>query len=383
MIGLATPYLTNNFGTKLQAFALQSAVRALGHEAEIIGYTFGESGSRLRKMLAPQIWRYKFEKRRKEKILRRYPEILRGYAVRERAFERFTREKLCISDTCTTLQTAREQARKYSAVVCGSDQIWLPSHIIADYYTLRFVPADAVRVAYAPSFGLGRVPLLLKRDYAAFLKRMDRISVRESAGQAFVRDLIHREVPVVLDPTLLLDKSEWSRNLAGVRCPSEGKFILGYFLGKNGAHREKVRALKKKTGFKIVALPHIDGVAGADASYADELLYDAGPAEFVSLIQNAEYVCTDSFHGSVFSLIQQKEFFIFERFSATEKGSTNSRIYSLTEMLGLEGRLLDNETGIRKDWGELLRQTIDYCRVNAGLAAQRAKSMDYLKKALE
>ena len=128
-------------------------------------------------------------------------------------------------------------------------------------------------------------------------------------------------------------------------------------MGKNIEHRKFAERLKAKTGCKIVSLNHADEYVKYSDKFADETPYDVGPKEFLNLIRNAEYICTDSFHGTVFSLINNKKFFTFERYSSKNgKISTNSRIYSLLGIMNLQNRVLKGNEDIEK----VLNYEIDF-----------------------
>lgn len=122
------------------------------------------------------------------------------------------------------------------------------------------------------------------------------------SGCDIIKNLTNKEAQLVLDPTLMVDKKIWDK-MSGSTPKVDGEYIFCYFLGKNPEHRKKVRKLAEKTGLKVVCLPYIDGYTESDNGYADLALYDIAPDGFVNLIKNAKYVCTDSFHGSVFSTI--------------------------------------------------------------------------------
>ena len=159
----------------------------------------------------------------------------------------------------------------------------------------------------------------------------------------------------------------------------KGKYILCYFLGKNIEHRKFAERLKEKTGYKIVSLNHADEYVKYSDKFADEIPYDIGPKEFLNLIKNAEYVCTDSFHGTIFSLINNKKFFTFERYkNKNSKMSTNSRIYSLLKIVDLEERLLKGNESI-----EDVNKNIDFEKVNINLEKLRENSKKFLKNSLK
>ena len=156
-------------------------------------------------------------------------------------------------------------------------------------------------------------------------------------------------------------------------------YILCYFLGNNLPHREFAKGLKKRTGCKIVALPHLDEFVRSDEGYADEMMYDVDPADFLNLIRNASYVCTDSFHCSVFSMLYRKEFFSFRRYTRNTKSSTNSRLDTLFKLSGIKGRILNGDEDIQK----CLDMKINYDDVHKNIGIVRDESYQYLSKALE
>ena len=160
----------------------------------------------------------------------------------------------------------------------------------------------------------------------------------------------------------------------------KGRYILCYFLGVNREHRKMAEQLKKKTGLKIVTLPHLDEYVASDEKFGDYRLFDIGPAEFVNLIRNAEYVLTDSFHGTCFSILNHKKFVTFSRFQATNSESTNTRIDSLLVGLHLEKRRITvSECNIV----EIIEKEIDYEITDGILEKMRSESCDYLKSAIE
>ena len=180
------------------------------------------------------------------------------------------------------------------------------------------------------------------------------------------------------DPTLLLDKSEWMEIQQEEPIIKED-YIFCYFLGKNIEHRKFAERLKEKTGCKIVSINHSDEYVKYSDKFADEAPYNVGPGEFVNLIRNAKFVCTDSFHGTVFSLINQVPFFTFERFSnKNSKMSTNSRIYSLLDLVDLKDRLLQGNENI----DEILNNVIDFEKVNKKIADFRNSSKQFIETAL-
>lgn len=211
-----------------------------------------------------------------------------------------------------------------------------------------------------------------------FLKKIKHIGVREESGQKLVKEIANRDVPVVCDPTLLFTGDEWMA-IQQKEPIVKGKYILCYFLGNNPPHREFAKRLKEATGYKIIALTHLDEFVKSDEGYADETPYDIDPADFLNLIRNAEYVCTDSFHCSVFSILYKRQFFTFRRYNRNTKQSTNSRLDTLFHMAGITGRLLTGEENI----ADCLKIETDFESVHKKLEGIRQKSYEYLLAALK
>ena len=193
-----------------------------------------------------------------------------------------------------------------------------------------------------------------------------------------VKEIANRDVPVVCDPTLLFTGDEWMA-IQQKEPIVKGKYILCYFLGNNPPHREFAKRLKEVTGCKIIALTHLDEFVKSDEGYADETPYDIDPADFLNLIRNAEYVCTDSFHCSVFSILYKRQFFTFRRYNRNTKQSTNSRLDTLFHMAGISGRLLTGEENI----ADCLKIETDFESVHKKLEGIRQKSYEYLLAALK
>ena len=151
-------------------------------------------------------------------------------------------------------------------------------------------------------------------------------------------------------------------------------YIFAYFLGANPEYRKQVRKLAESTGLKIVALRHMDQYVDDDESFGDYAPYDVAPDRFLNLLRGAEYVCTDSFHGTCFSIINEKKFMIFNRYANTSATSKNSRIDSLCQNLGVsDRRFLGDISTIQK--------IIDYEEVYCKLAKLKQKTDQYINAA--
>lgn len=379
-------YFIHNYGSMLQAYATQKLLDKLHIENETINVSgfLGEFRKAqysyiLKSGINSDIFRDRLGKAKNvliKKFLRN--DYTRSIKQRDIKFDDFGESRIRKSQVYVSLEDlANKCSDNYGAVLIGSDQLWLPANIAADYYTLNFVPDKVNSVAYATSFGVSELPQDVAEMARKFLPRIKHISVREQAGQKLIKGLTGRTVPVVCDPTLLFTGEEWMEIQQKDRFIEE-PYIFCYFIGGTQIHRDFVKRLKKETGLKIVALTHVDHYMKCDQGYADYTPYDIGPSEFLNLIRNASYVCTDSFHSTVFSILYKKEFFEFKRYTQNTKQSTNSRLDTLFDLVDIHDRMLNGDEDIQK----CLDMKIDYEKVHRNLALVREESYRYLRAAL-
>lgn len=380
-------YFIHNYGSMLQAYATQKLLDKLNIENETINISgfLGEFRKAqysyiLKSGINSEIFRDRLGKAKNvivKKLLNN--DYTRNIRQRDIKFDDFAESRIRKSQVYVSLEDlANKCSDNYETVLIGSDQLWLPANIAADYYTLNFVPDKVNSVAYATSFGVSELPRDIVEMAGKFLSRIKHISVREQTGQKIIKELTGRTVPVVCDPTLLFTGEEWMEIQQKDRIIEE-PYIFCYFIGSTRIHRDFVRRLKKETGLKIVALTHVDHYMKSDEGYADYTPYDIGPSEFLNLIRNASYVCTDSFHSTVFSILYKKEFFEFKRYTENTKQSTNSRLDTLFDLVDIHDRMLDGDEDIQK----CLNLKIDYEKVHRNLALVREESYRYLRAALE
>lgn len=382
-VAIVSCYFKHNYGSMLQAYATQKILDDMGIENETINIDQNiDFAKGKRKYYLTQVLNYNFIKTKfgmvKLKIDKRLnKELGNNIAIRDKKYEEFRKVFRLTKPYNTYLELTNACKEKYSSVVVGSDQLWLPVNVVADYYTLNFVPNGVDRVSFSTSFGVSTVPKKYEGAYREFLGKIDYLSVREEAGKKLIKNLTGRDATLVCDPTLLFNKEEWMGIQDEGRLIKD-KYIFCYFLGDNIEHRKFAERLKKKTGYKIVSLNHCDEYVKYSDIFADEKPYNVGPSEFLNLIRNAEYVCTDSFHGTVFSLINNVKFFTFRRYSNKSKISTNSRIDSLLNIVDLKDRLLVGDEDINRE----LEKAIDFKDVNEKLEKFRSDSKSFLQQAL-
>ncbi len=386
-VAIVSCYFQHNYGSMLQAYATQMALDKMGYENETIdisGFNHEIKNAKMKYFakasltsdillskigMAMSVVRRKVSKD--------------GYGAlskqRGQRFDDFAESHFRLSLAYNSkAELGQKCLENYSAVLVGSDQLWLPGNIAADYYTLNFVPDSVNTIAYSTSFGQSKLPKDSAVKASVFLKKIRHIGVREESGQKLVKQLTDRNVPVVCDPTLLFTGEEWMA-VQQEKPLIDGKYIFCYFLGNNPPHREFAKKLREKTGYRIIALAHLDEYVKSDESYADEMPYNIDPADFLNLIRNAEYVCTDSFHCSVFSILYRRSFFTFRRYARKTRQSTNSRLDTLFRMVGISGRMMQGDENIEK----CIKIKTDFDTVYKKLEDVRKKSYAYLETALK
>lgn len=264
----------------------------------------------------------------------------------------------------------------YDVVLVGSDQVWTPLSLYSKYYNLLFVSDWVPKVAYASSFGVSIIPSFQHEETKRFLNRFSKIGVREIRGKEIVETISDNQAMVVADPTMLLTREEWQQEIAESDIQEKEPYIFCYFLGTNQEAREAVNNLKDQTGYKVVAIRHMDEFVPSDDVFGDEAPYNVSPNDFIKYISEASYICTDSFHCTVFSIIFQRKFLTFYRFKKHSLTSRNSRIDSLLEYFDLSDRLYNGDICS-------IKNNIDYNDVNRKLSILREESIIFLKNALE
>lgn len=385
IILLSTCYFQPNYGSQLQAFATQKFFDSIGVPNKTIFIDGLKSEINRRKL------RYFFSRITDiNTVIDKWATVKKIFAKktnkayaahlaeRQRKFDEFAHNEFHLTQRYHSFEELSLAAKQAAAVVVGSDQLWLPSNISADYYTLNFVPQHIPKMSLATSFGISQLPIRQSIMAKQFLPRIEYCSVREVSGQTLIKKLTGRDVPVVCDPTILFTKDEWEHEVLSDRFIHD-KYLFCYFLGNNPIQRQFVKQVKKLTGFKIVQLQHCDEYIASDENFSDEAPYNVGPKEFIRLIRDAEFVFTDSFHCSVFSMLYSKKFFTFRRYVSDGNVSTNGRIYSLLSLVNLEHRLLRGD----EEAEPLLNQSIDFVHVHDKLNNLRQFTRQFVYDALE
>ena len=338
-VGIVT-IVSSNFGNRLQNYALQVILEKLGCTVQTFQRTSRPKGIKyLTKMLVQT--------------------LLQTKGAKFRIFNK----KIYFTDFVAGRDNYPDGLdREYDYFIAGSDQIWNPYYnFVAGKCDFLAFAKDDQKISYAASFGVSEIPSDRKKEYAKYLKMFKAISVRENQGANIVKKLIDRQAIVVLDPTLMLNASDWKIIEKRSRFRPKHRYVFVYALGdKSDRFSGKIEQLRQTLEIFDVCAIQKNG---------KEL--PVGPSEFLYLIKNAEIILTDSFHATVFSIIYHKKFITYNRSGL----NMNSRIESLAELINMKSRL--------NEYGDLdCENEINYNIVDAILKQERKRSNDFLQMAL-
>lgn len=380
----------NNYGTLLQAYALQKKIEQLGHENVILSDQEILKAYRANKPKTVQCKSDVQNESKSPNALSRLAGIAahpgkirrsvlartdqekyeRPYEDSQRMCDSFKQTELKILEAVTT-ENLPELNQKFDAFIAGSDQVWsVFDSIFNPYYYLDF--ATKKKIAYAPSLGTDKISEKTGETVKQLLSDYVAVSVRESVSAQQLSDLTGRKIAWVADPTLLHDQLFWEAFTAEIPA-LEKKYLLCYFLENKDWYFEYARRLAKQLHLSIVLIPNKWDYLSSE--YVTES--GVGPKEFVSLIQQAEYVLTDSYHGTIFSLIFKRRFQYLLRFALDDPHSQNIRVQSLFNYLELNSRIV-------KDCSDTFPEIeMEYNAIIKKIKVFRSKSVRYLEDNLK
>ena len=320
-------YKHSNYGAVLQAYALRKYLASTySADVKIVDFTTDDhlkedrviktAGSLVERIVFTffNVLHFKEIKRRNNNI----ESFKNKYLIQTKRFSSV--EELIANNPCADIY------------ITGSDQVFNPSSNYFPVYYLNFDKGPGVKVAYAPSFGISNFTNDITEKIRALVEDFDYLSCRESVGADYLSSIIGHDVPTVCDPTLLLSQDEWA---SIATTPSfKNNYILVYDI--NGG--DNIIRLAKRIS-KYSRLPIVCITRKTHKHYnVDKIVRDAGPSEFVGWFKDASYVITDSFHGTVFSWMFNKDFFYYLAYEATSSRATN-----LLKHLGCGDRIVKRE----------------------------------------
>ncbi len=375
-IGIVT-YYGENYGGMLQAYALQRFLNEKGYECKLISNDFlyqKHQTSKYRRILQKLVVFIKnpIDYLERSKAMHLFS---KEKSLRASRFKDFALKNLIIDHTgYTEYQQYLENPPEYDVYLCGSDQIWNPNLYNKNgFYFADFASKNSIVVSYASSIGVSSVTKEQADFMKPFLDKIDVISTREEDGSKIVENITHKKARTVLDPTLLLDGNQW---LDVASKPIIDKpYIFCYLFGERDYIAKVKQQVKEITGFDIVSIPYVAREMASD----DIKAFDVGPAEFISLIKNAELVLTDSFHATAFSINLKTPFISLCRFSKKDSKGMNSRLTTILETVDLTDRLFDENDRITKD----ILFSVDFEKAHTLLNERRKKDTEFLLRAIE
>ena len=357
-IGILTFHRAHNFGAFLQAFALKTFLVERGHEVEFVDYWPKEHAA---------LYKY-FHSEDVKSVKSFLRECLVAYYRRRKAkpFLKAHADVLKLDRTPRYTKHQELLSVEYDIIIYGSDQIWWKSRLkgvdgFDPAYWGMYVPASVRRVVYAASMGAIELNPCEKQTVKQLLKGFEFISVREIQLKEEIKSLTEKNIEVNIDPTLLLDKDFWAKFCTHI---PESRYILYYRMMADKEADISVKLLSDQTGLPIVEL----GATISTYRHLSKYTKSASPFDFISLIRNAEYVVSTSFHGVAFSIIFEKQFY------AIGMGNRSNRVQSLLSALGIEYCLIECKEKM------LIEERIDYVKVKDKLKVLQQQAENYLMR---
>ena len=372
-IGLVTLY-ENNYGSILQCFATKTYIESLGFKCDLLYETFSRALTArvyrkitlLLKCLFHPTFLYCCLRRKKNNSV----DLKNPVRQTRELMNVFVQDK--IQPLSVDKKTIKKIVNLYDYFITGSDQVWNVSFRIDEFRFLSF-SSRKKRIALAASFGVSEIPCYHKRKLKKLLNGFDYVSVRENEGVSIVKEYASSNVVQISDPTLMFSGEEW-RAFLGKKdfFPSE-KYILVHFLNEpNDIALESVLWVSKKLKLTIVVI----GYSYEKLKKLNQFIFlDGGPEEYVSLISRAEYVFTDSFHSTLFSINLGIKFFTFNRQYLYKTQSV--RVVELLDKFNMRDRLVDNLKSVATLYLDGLPT-----QVKMRLEYERATIRDYVRKSI-
>lgn len=360
-VGILTWHYYFNFGSSLQAFALQKLIEGLGYDVRILNYR--------NPLLDKRIWWKDAARVVLCHTIGLFSQRVRNkYSISNA--ERFQKMYLRQTRRFENPECLPSYIKGYRSLVYGADQIWAPN-VYKPIYMGAYVPDGVRKVSYAASVGLNHIPDELADTYAGNLSSFHAIAVREEEGRDLLKSRCNVDAQVVLDPTLMIEVQVYRNMERPLDVPIAGEYLFCYFLNKTHQYRERVKDYAKRHGLQIVGCSDKE----SDAEWMHRL-ENVGADQFLWLVDNATAVFTDSYHGSIFSLLFHKDFWTLVRFAEDSPICQNSRIRQLQNYFGIGHRIISATSEMDES------KAIDYELFERQLTELRLHSLTYLRNAL-
>ncbi len=366
-IGTITFHSPYNYGSSLQAYALQETVKKICNqycEYKIIN---------LRTEKQKYMYEIDNEKSYINKLIKRVllKDYKEKYKIKNQKFEDFINNKLNVTREYKTYEELEKENFDFDYYISGSDQLWNLRAFDFDWaYYLGFVNKGK-KISYAASFGPKKLTFTEeeKIKIQKYINDYSNLSVREQGSYDTIYELNGKKAEINMDPTILLEKKEWEKLIPKENVVS-GEYILYYSLGQDKENIELVEEISKKMKLPVITTRY----SGRNELFTNfKRIYDVGPVEFLNLLSNAKLVLTTSFHGTIFSVILNTPFFSIN-------ADKDYRRLTLLKTMGLETRNIN-----KNNMEEKLKNAfeINFENSNSKIKNEKEKSIEYLRKALE
>lgn len=368
-IGIMTFHRSHNCGSILESFAMQKTLENLGYDAELIN--FSSEGQR--------DMYYVFSKKKKIKKYIKNILVSPYYVILSRHYanyKAYIEKNLKVSKgDFRTEDELKAIADNYDIFVAGSDQIWnitIPDYNIS--YFLSFVD-NKKKIAYAPSFGSKNIMKYSENPeiYCDLLKKFNHLSTRENNGKKWLKQMTGRDVPVVLDPTLLIEKKEYEKLERSSNV--QGKYIFYYSPQYKEDINKFVKKLSKKYKLPVIVWNSKEYALKGLFRYGFKMAHEQDPGIYLDLIKNAELVITTSFHGSIFSTIYRKKFWVIKN---GDMYGEDDRVITLLNEIKMMDRLIEPKYNADYDYFN----NVNYEEYEKSVPKLQCYSFDFLEKAL-
>ena len=341
-VGVITFLHNDNYGSALQAYALQRVIREQGHDCEHLDYA-PDRTEKIRNLLrsgnSPKLIAEGLRKRSVKAGQQ-------GAREKGKAIPLFYSRRMQLSSRCRNLKELRAAAEGMDILVCGSDQIWNPVWLNPAYFGV-FTPKTVKKVSYAASLGIRTMPAEGKvRKIRKWISGFSAVSVREEEGASLLERMTGIHPDVMPDPVCLLRREEWEEIAAP--SPENKPYILCYFIGENPDYRKRVREASAETGIPVLEIP----VTSEGYHSGFELLEGLGPEEFLGAVKGASCFYTDSFHGLVFGTMLGVQTEALRRYRDDDPENKNSRVDHFLRTIrekGMEELRIQGQNWLRRN----------------------------------
>ena len=356
-IGIITIWDENNYGNRLQNYAVQECLKGMGVEAKTFK-NFARCNNKNNTVFDNLKQRIIF-------LMKKIQQILKKKDNRYKNFKEFNIKNINSSSKYITGYNAITLSKDYNYFVTGSDQVFNPNFGRLTYIDLLGFIEPKKRIALAASFGIDNLSSSKQKEIKKYFDEMEAMSVREEQAKKIIKQINNKDdIEVLIDPTMMLTTSEWDKISKKPTMLKKDKYILNYFLGTLSEKRKnEINRVAKENNCEIINI--LD---------KDSPFYQCGPSEFIYLEKHAFLICTDSFHSSVFAILYNKPVVIFEREDKEEK--MNSRIETLLEKFKIENRKFN---------GKITDENIEhnYEKAYQILEEEREKFKNFLKNSIK